>query len=309
MDILGIPKRGVIWGMLAQQIKDFFESVFNVVATIVIVGAVLAGAYFLYLDDGPEGLLRHTVSKTSKRAPAYVDPSTDDPAAKKAPPAQANGEPSGGQGEPDSAPETKPNIATAIDRILADMKVASAAFNVPTPMLRGQERTVKLLVSLKAGVEELKKRLAMPGPAEGATIKVTDFLEAELTGTMFEIRPGGPQPQALSGSTDSEWRWQVNPKEGGTLPLHLTIHALVVIDGLERRRLMKIFDEEVEVEVGAWDTVKDFFKTVPGIVSALVGIGAGIGGFVGGLRFGWFAKLWRRIRDLKVNPPSSPSGN
>lgn len=147
-----------------------------------------------------------------------------------------------------------------IDQILSSMKLGNIAFNVPENMNIDEAKQVQLLLSLQDPIEELKKSLQDEGKKYGASIQVGSRMEARLKGQKFTITAITPEVQAVSESSQTEWKWEVQPKETGNHRLHLTLSALLEIDGQSTPRMVKTFDKEIEVHITAGQRVQSFFS-------------------------------------------------
>ena len=74
-------------------------------------------------------------------------------------------------------------------------------------------------------------------------------MQARLTGQGFEITAVKPETQLVSGEQETEWQWDVTPKRANTLRLHLTLSAILVVDGEPAPRTIRTFDKIIEVQV------------------------------------------------------------
>jgi hypothetical protein len=83
-------------------------------------------------------------------------------------------------------------------------------------------------------------------------------MEARLTGPNFEITAITPEQQALSGANITQWTWEVKPTSEGTHRLHLTLTAIIQVEGDPTSRAIRTFDKEIIVEVTLAQKVGDF---------------------------------------------------
>jgi len=150
---------------------------------------------------------------------------------------------------------------SAVDRLLQEMASASIAFNAPEHLNIGDTPQIQLILSLGETVEELKRAINQAGRRIGATVKVSDRMQAHLAGQMFDITPIGPEVQAVSKSRRTEWQWQIRPKKAGKHSLHLTLTALLEVDGRSTPRAIKTFDRVIEVEVTATQRIRGFLMS------------------------------------------------
>jgi hypothetical protein len=108
------------------------------------------------------------------------------------------------------------------------------------------------MLSLETPTEELKQMIEAAGEKEGAQIRVSDRMEARLSGPNLAITAITPEIQAVSRIDFTEWKWEVKPTGHGRHNLHLTVSALLDVDGASTPRVIRTFDKVLEVGV-AWD--------------------------------------------------------
>jgi tetratricopeptide (TPR) repeat protein len=161
---------------------------------------------------------------------------------------------------PGATPPVAPSDYDAVDQALAHMRDASIAFDVPAEIAAGDAQMLRLLMSLAASVDELKKALVdrVASGVEGATVKVTPTMEAHLVGQAFEITPITPELQAVSAAGTTEWQWQVSSTQAGTQSLHLALDARVSIDGSNTEYSIRQFDKTIRITVSWWRRAEDF---------------------------------------------------
>ena len=157
-------------------------------------------------------------------------------------------------------PPTKNSPLGNVDKLLNEMEFGVIAFNSPTNINIDDSPQIQLLLSLASTVEALKQSIAEEGEKVGATIKVSDIMEARLSGDMFQITEIIPIVQAISKSLETKWEWKVHPKKEGKHKLHLTLTALLEIDGRSTPRTIRTFDKVIEVNVTATQKIILFFK-------------------------------------------------
>lgn len=149
---------------------------------------------------------------------------------------------------------------SSVDRLLNEMDFGAIAFNVPTEINIDDVPQIQLILSLADSVEELKQTITEQGEILGVTIKVSDRMEARLSGYMFQITAITPEQQAVSKTKQTEWKWEIHPKEQGRHKLHLTITVLLEIDGESTPRAIRSFDKLIQVNVTATQKLKLFFN-------------------------------------------------
>lgn len=148
----------------------------------------------------------------------------------------------------------------SLDQILEEMEIGAIAFNAPTTLNINDSQQIQLLLSLSEPMEQLQEQVKAKGETIGANIKVSNRMEARLTGTMFNISAVTPEVQAVSKSLPTEWRWEVSPIKEGNYNLHLTLTALLEVDGRETPRTIRTFDQVISVKVTASQRIKGFIN-------------------------------------------------
>jgi hypothetical protein len=146
-----------------------------------------------------------------------------------------------------------------IDEAVAALEPANIAFNTPTELRLEEQEVVRLLVSRDETIEELQEQIDdAVGDVEGATIKVSDVMIASLTGLDFDIERTSDARQPVLSTGVTMWGWSVEPTESGTQSLHLTLTALLDVDGKEETFTVKTFDRTWTVVVPWPDRVTGF---------------------------------------------------
>lgn len=147
-----------------------------------------------------------------------------------------------------------------IDRILENLQLGNIAFNAQRSMNLHTTSIIHLLLGLSAPIDELKGMIKAEGDKEGARIRVSDRMEARLSGPNFGITAITDEIQLVSRSYITEWQWEVKPTSRGRNHLHLTLSALITIDGVSTPRVIRTFDKIIDVEVNWHDRVFSFFE-------------------------------------------------
>ena len=161
-----------------------------------------------------------------------------------------------------SSPNEKPKQQQPnnVDKLIREMEFGSIAFNAPTNINIDDSHQIQLILSLAETVEGLKQSITEEGKKIGAIIKVSDRMEARLSGYMFQITAITPEIQAVSKSQQTEWKWEIHPKKEGKHRMHLTLTALLEIDGHSTPRTIRTFSKIIEVNVTATQKIGAFFK-------------------------------------------------
>jgi hypothetical protein len=185
----------------------------------------------------------------------------------------------------------------AIDRILEKLEFGNIAFNAPTKMNLQNTAIIQLLLGSKPA-DELKRMIEAEGEKEAARIRVSDRMEARLSGPNFAITAITPEIQAVSRSDVTEWKWEVKPNSIGRQYLHLAISVHLIVDGVDTPRVVEPeFDKLIEVEVTGRQRVDSFFNNNWQWLwtAILIPIAA------------WLWKRWRTKKGPKSNASKSDS--
>jgi|GEM_PF-1087714 len=178
-------------------------------------------------------------------------------------PEDPKGEPSKDNGSPTDDPlksQVDNERIRANDEVLRSLEAANIAFNALDSLNIEDTARIQLLLSLQKSAAELKSQIEGTAKIESATIRVSDRMEAELSGSNFEITAITPKEQAVATEGDVEWKWEVKPKSEGRHQLHLTLTAILSIQGKDTRRAIRTFDKFIEIEVTSTQKIVGFFE-------------------------------------------------
>ena len=195
---------------------------------------------------------KRTTSAAGATAPHRLVRTRPTPSAAAAPEEAANAAPA-------AAADAGPDY-DALDKALARLRQASIAYDVPQEMDIDDTRVLRLLISLAATVDDLKKALndGQPGGVDGATVKVSPVMEAHLSGPGFKIAADTNEEQPVGAQATTEWRWQIAPQQSGEQLLALVLNARVSIDGSNTEYMIRSWDKTIKVRVTAWSRVLGF---------------------------------------------------
>ena len=160
-----------------------------------------------------------------------------------------------------AVPEQKPTLGNEVDKVLDAMELGTITFNVPTNINIDDTPQIQLILSLTETKDKLKQLIIEKGEKLCASIRVTDRMEARLSGYMFQITAITPEIQAISNNNLTEWKWEIHPKKDGKNKLHLTLTALFELDGYSTSRAIRSFDKIIEVNITPTQKIQSFAKT------------------------------------------------
>ena len=121
-----------------------------------------------------------------------------------------------------------------------------------------REDADRLAGEREQAIKDLQAQIEAAGKTEGHQIKVSDVMIATLTGLDFDIERTSDARQPVASTGVTMWGWSVEPTEPGTRSLHLTISALIKVDGKEETYTVETFDRSWTVVVPWPDRVTGF---------------------------------------------------
>lgn len=124
---------------------------------------------------------------------------------------------------------------------------------------------------------------ALPGRGNIVTgeARVSDRVEARVSGANFEIVPMSPAIQSLSPLTENVWRWSVMPLSAGDHDLVFEIYAIdqdTVVP-------LRTFRNTVTVQVSGINRAIAFADQANPLFVLLGGLGSAIAGLLGAIKF------------------------
>lgn len=171
----------------------------------------------------------------------------------------------------------------SVDRILDELETANIAFNAPDAMNLEQTEIIHLVVGMSSPIAELEAMIVGPGETESHRIQVSDRMEARLTGTDFAITAITPEVQAVGRAGVTEWKWEITPKSRGLHHLHLTLTAIIEVEGRQTQRAIRTFDKDIDIYVTWTQQASGFFKSHWQWLWAAILLPLA----------GWIIKMWR----------------
>jgi len=146
-----------------------------------------------------------------------------------------------------------------LDEVIASMAEGQIAFNVPDSVVElDQSFTIQLLLDPAKSVGELETMLQASGAAEKYQIKISENMQARLTGNGFEISPITPEEQLISKRETTEWKWEVKAVKSGQQKLYLALSAILKFQGETKVRVIRTFDREMLVRVSLGKRISTF---------------------------------------------------
>lgn len=182
---------------------------------------------------------------------------------------------------PTAAANQKPASSLEdVDAALQKLDWGQMAFDVPEQLRLEQTALIHLLISPTQTAEELtdaiRKQTSEPVKIESARIQISGMMEAKLVGSAFDIHPITPdEPQMVSRTEPTEWKWEIRPRQTGRQSLHLTLNAIIRFDDKERPRVVRTFDRVIQVDVAMSESGTPWRFPVAIVAAVLFVLGLG----------------------------------
>ncbi len=165
-------------------------------------------------------------------------------------------------------PRARPGLA--LDLALSDLPLGHVAFTTPDSMELQETKTIVLLLSLRETIEALRSAIEDDSTPGAAVVRVSEVMEAKLTGSAFETRAVTDERQPISASERNAWIWEVRPRSGGKHGLFLTLYAHLRVGDRDERKVVKVLEREIIVEVSPLQRVAFFLDANWKWISAIL---------------------------------------
>lgn len=171
--------------------------------------------------------------------------------------------------------------------ILSRLNTAHYAFNLYSNMFVGEYYNVSLVIDPSSEENPAGHFDSEGGQIEEGVTKIALRMEAELSGTTFDIEPKGRVERELSFLNPTRWNWKVRPTAEGERALQLSLYV-VLQDSLGK----KIAEDNplverrtILVEVKWIDWASDLAKKLNPIHALLAALAASAAGVLTWLGF------------------------
>ncbi|WP_321965241.1 hypothetical protein [Paraburkholderia sp. J7] len=137
------------------------------------------------------------------------------------------------------------------------------AFNVPPPMnIDDPAARVHLTIAPGETGEQAAKMIREPGLVENHDVRISSRMRARLSAASdaVVITELSEAVQGVSDTEPTNWYWAVKPLKSGEIPLHVSLEALLKIDGEVTPRLVKVYDGSMTVTVTGIQRLEEFSK-------------------------------------------------
>jgi len=151
-----------------------------------------------------------------------------------------------------------------------------------TPLTAEYKRAFDVTLAIDATGDDTAAD-ALPGRGNVVTgeARVSDRVEARVSGANFEIVPLSPGIQSLSPLTENVWRWSVMPLSAGDHDLVFEIYAIDQDSVVP----LRTFRDTVTVQVSGINRAIAFADQANPLFVLLGGLGSAIAGLLGAIKF------------------------
>lgn len=151
--------------------------------------------------------------------------------------------------------------AEEVDMAIIAMKKANIAFNAPETMHLSDTVEIVLMLDMAKTSDALTQLIDSVGKKEGATVRVTNRMGAQLTGSYFTITPISKEVQVISALNETVWRWEINPLQTGEHSIHLSLNAYFDVNGRDTPKMIQTYKKTIRIKVTWVNLAKSFFQS------------------------------------------------
>ena len=188
-------------------VRPWYKEIFAILAVLVFIALWLGGC-----DTKEMAEEKAATPAVPKPAPRMAEEKAAATAVAKPAPRMAE-EKAAATAVPKPAPPTAatlasappPSLISAVDRILESMEWSNIALNTPLSMNLRDSAQIQLLLSMEQSIEDLSRTVTAAGEKEGARIRVSNRMEARVTGSNFQITAITSEEQAITSTGVTEW--------------------------------------------------------------------------------------------------------
>ena len=165
--------------------------------------------------------------------------------------------PSGAQ--PQALPNPRASTSLSfVDDMLSNFEWGNIVFDTPKKIGFEEPKVIELLLSPTKSIQELQSSLKSSEETESARIRISNRMEANLSGTGFRIEAIVPQEQAVSRGETTQWKWEVTPTKDGGQTLYLTLSTIINVSGKEVPLVVRTFEKTIEVDISTGQRISAF---------------------------------------------------
>ena len=149
-----------------------------------------------------------------------------------------------------------------INTIVEGLEWGTIKFDPPTSMRFKETETIELLFSRSAvSIQKLQTQLEKAPGIESLGLKLSNRMEAWLSGTGFQINPHHHRDdQFVFSKGEKQWKWDVTPTKDGPRRLHLILSAIATVSNQNAPFVIRTSDPKIVVEITLAYRISNFFS-------------------------------------------------
>ncbi len=152
-----------------------------------------------------------------------------------------------------------PTSIRLIDEMLSRLEWGNIVFNAPKLMRFKETETIELLLSNSMSEPQLRAELEKVTEVDSARVRISNRMEARLSGKGFQIEALVPETQSISSEGVAKWKWDVTATGGGSQHLHLTLSAILTVSGRDTPFVIRTYDRYIAVKITLVQRFSSFF--------------------------------------------------
>ena len=164
------------------------------------------------------------------------------------------------RGSNQTASQTQDNSTslTVVDKIVSQLEWGNIVFDTPKKMTFKEPKIIELVLSPTKSVQELQSSLKSHEQFESERIRISNRMEANLSGLGFKIETLVPEEQVVYRDKTTQWKWEVIPTKDGNQNLFLTLSAIINVSSNNERYVVRTFEKNIEIEVSVGQRISIF---------------------------------------------------
>jgi hypothetical protein len=170
--------------------------------------------------------------------------------------------------------------ASSTDAFMQSLRTVPIAHETPKKAVFGRPFTVTVALDA-TGDDTATDSLSGTGNIVEGEARVSDTVQALISGESFSVEAITPARQRISPLTENVWRWKVTPQAVGNQELIIELFALMGDEALP----LRTFRDSVEVDVSRIGQAVALAQSISPITVVAGGIGSMLAGLFGFISF------------------------
>jgi hypothetical protein len=161
------------------------------------------------------------------------------------------------------AGSTPAHETSDIGLIIRKLPFGNIAFTSPEALRLGATGTISATIAPVLSLPELQDQFtrATQPMAFARNMRVSDRMQARLSGAGFTVLGRMPEEQVVSDVQGAKWTWKITPINPGDEDLEVAVFAVMRVDGVDTPFLIRTFDTTIHVTVTSRERVLTFLRS------------------------------------------------